>query len=82
VIRHDTEATATAPTVSSLDLQAGVSLRPDNLVAFALRVLIGPQRGKAARSPNIARSEHMQAYSKSSTEWLSWRRRFLGLFLS
>jgi cardiolipin synthase C len=39
MIRHETEATGTAPTVSSSGLQAGVSLVPDNLVAFALRVL-------------------------------------------
>jgi putative cardiolipin synthase len=39
MIRHETEATATPPIVSSSGLRAGVSLMPDNLVAFAWRVL-------------------------------------------
>jgi hypothetical protein len=39
MIRHETEATAAAPTVLCSDLPAGVSLVPDNLVAFALRFL-------------------------------------------
>jgi hypothetical protein len=42
-----------------------------------------PQGGKAtglAKYCSIC--QHMQAYSNSSTEWLSWPRRFLGLFLS
>jgi cardiolipin synthase C len=39
MIRHETEATANSTIVTSSGLRAGVSLMPDNLTAFALRVL-------------------------------------------